>query len=109
MRRATIPIAAILCLAFAETAFANPDCYYDQPRIREVALDGDQLRIRGDCLVEPYNPIPKVSLGNREPLQLLRAEENEVVVAAPELATGEHTVHLQRGYHRERFGFAIAD
>lgn len=112
MRKATIAMLATLGLGVAGSALANPDCYYDAPRIRDVVVAHGQLRIRGECLVEPYNPIPKVQLdarewSDREPLPLLGAAEAEVVVQAPELAGGDYVLHLHRGYHHKRFAFSI--
>jgi len=108
MRRATIALVTMLGLGVAGAAFANPDCYYDAPRIRDVVVATGQIRILGDCLVEPYNPIPKVRLGTHDPLPLLRAEEDEVVVGAPKLAGGDYVLHLHRGYHHKRFAFSVA-
>lgn len=112
MRKTTLTMLAALVLCVAGTAFANPDCYYDAPRIRDVVVADGQLRILGECLVEPYNPIPKVQLDAREwddheRLPLLGAAEDEVVVQAPELAGGDYVLHLHRGYHHKRFAFSV--
>ena len=107
MRRSTL-FLAVLGLALAPSAGANPDCYYNAPRIQHVVMDDDRIRIVGECLVEPYNPIPKVSLGAHEELDLLSAEEREVVVAAPALKAGEFVLVLHRGYHNDRFPLSVS-
>ncbi len=111
MQNATTLSVALLAAALAGPATANPDCYYSSPRIQDVVIDADHasIHIVGECLVEPYNPIPKVSLDADAELDLLRAEEHEVVVSAPELAEGDYVLLLRRGYHHERFAFTVPE